>query len=259
MIIINNKKKNKLFSIITVTKNSSKTLDRCLKSLKKQKCKDFEHLIIDGKSTDKTIKIIKENSKHISFALSETDQNMWDAINKGIKHSKGKIIGILNSDDILYPNGLKIIKDYFYKKKIDFLFGSVKKKKIYSGFSPQKINYKFNIFPSHSVGFFITKKASSALGKYDTSLKYCADYDYIFRLLKKGYKGSHTCKSEVIGKFYPGGMSEKLNFFEIMYYQAKVRIKHQNIAYVFLLIILHVIYYYFVKFIKIFNFKIKLF
>ena len=81
MIIINKKKRDKLISIITVTKNSSKTLDRCLKSLKKQKFKDFEHLIIDGNSTDKTIKIIKENAKHISFALSETDQNMWEAIN----------------------------------------------------------------------------------------------------------------------------------------------------------------------------------
>ena len=139
MIIINKRKKNKLISIITVTKNSSKTLGRCLKSLKKQKCKDFEHLIIDGKSTDKTIKIIKENSKHISFALSETDQNMWDAINKGIKHSKGKIIGILNSDDILYPNGLEIVKNYFYQKKIDFLFGSVKKKKFIVDFHLKKL------------------------------------------------------------------------------------------------------------------------
>ena len=129
MIIINKKKRDKLISIITVTKNSSKTLDRCLKSLKKQKFKDFEHLIIDGNSTDKTIKIIKENAKHISFALSETDQNMWEAINKGIKYSKGKIIGILNSDDIIYPNGLKIVKNYFSQKKIDFLFGTVKKKK----------------------------------------------------------------------------------------------------------------------------------
>ena len=129
MIIINKKKREKLISIITVTKNSSKTLNRCLKSLKKQKCKDFEHLIIDGNSTDKTLEIIKENSKYISFALSETDQNMWEAINKGIKHSKGKIIGILNSDDVIYPNGLKIIKNYFDKKKIDFLFGTVKKKR----------------------------------------------------------------------------------------------------------------------------------
>lgn len=259
MIIINKKKRNKLISIITVTKNSSKTLDRCLKSLKKQKFKDFEHLIIDGNSTDKTIKIIKENAKYISFALSETDQNMWEAINKGIKYSKGKIIGILNSDDIIYPNGLKIVKNYFSQKKIDFLFGTVKKKKIYSGFLPEKINYKFNIFPSHSVGFFITKKASKSLGKYDTSLKYCSDYDYIFRLIKKGYKGSHTHKKEIIGKFYPGGLSENLNFFKIMYYQAKVRIKHQNIIYVIFLINLHVIYYFFAKFLNIFNLKIKLF
>lgn len=259
MIIINKKKREKLISIITVTKNSSKTLNRCLKSLKKQKCKDFEHLIIDGNSTDKTLEIIKENSKYISFALSETDQNMWEAINKGIKHSKGKIIGILNSDDVIYPNGLKIIKNYFDKKKIDFLFGTVKKKKIYSGFSPEKVNYKFNIFPSHSVGFFITKKASKTIGKYDTSLKYCSDYDYIFRLIKKGYIGSCTRKGEIIGKFYPGGMSEKLNFFRIMYYQAKVRIKYQSIIYVFFLISLHVIYYYVAKLLNIFNLKIKFF
>ena len=259
MIIINKKKRKKLISIITVTKNSSKTLDRCVKSLKKQICKDFEHIIIDGNSSDNTVEIIKKNYRHISFALSENDQNMWEAINKGIKHSKGEIIGILNSDDIIYPHGLKIIKSYFKKKNIDFLFGTVKKEKIFCGFSPEKINYKFNIFSSHSVGFFITKKASKKIGEYDTSLKYCSDYDYIFRLIKKGFRGSHTNKNEIIGKFHSGGMSENLDFLKIMYFQAKVRIKHQNLIYVFFLIISHIVYNYFVKILKIFNLRIKLF
>ena len=131
--------------------------------MKAQTIKDFEHIVIDGNSDDGTIDIIKKHSKNISYFDSKKDKNMWNAINKGIKVAKGEVIGILNSDDILYPNGLKIVKKYFNKKKLDYLFATVKKKKIYHGFYPEKIYYKFNIFPSHSVGFYIKKKFTTKL------------------------------------------------------------------------------------------------
>ena len=120
---------NPFFSIITVTKNSEKTLERTIKSLKNQTFKNFEYIIIDGKSSDGTTSIINNNRNIIDFFLIKKDKNMWEAINTGIKHSKGKIIGILNSDDVLNSNGLEIVWKYFNSKKIDFLCGSVKKKK----------------------------------------------------------------------------------------------------------------------------------
>ena len=177
---------------------------------------------------------------------------MWEAINTGIKNSKGKIIGILNSDDVLNSNGLEIVWKYFNIKKLDFLCASVKKKKIHHGFDPKKLRYKFNFFPSHSVGFYIKKDIHKKIGLYDSDLKYCADYDLIYRLIKNKYKGDQTSKSEVVGRFYSGGISEKISFITSMYYQAKVRFKNnENIIYVLILSLNHIFYYYTIKFLKV--------
>ena len=158
MFIIKKKRKKKFISFITVTKNSGKTLNRCIKSVKNQKRRNFEHLIIDGKSTDKTIEIIKSNQKYIDIAISKKDKNIWEAINLGIKKSNGHVICVVNSDDVVYKNASQIIERYFKKNNIDYLLGTVKKDKINWGFHPDKIYYKFNIFPSHSLGFVVKKK-----------------------------------------------------------------------------------------------------
>ena len=112
---LNEKKKQKiLFSIITVSLNQPKIIDN-FKSLRNQTYKNFEHIVIDGGSNDKTINIIKKNSKNISFWQSKKDRGIYDAMNIGIRKSKGQIIGILNADDIYYKNALKIVKKYFQK------------------------------------------------------------------------------------------------------------------------------------------------
>ena len=258
MILINKKIKNPLISIITVTKNSSLSLQRCIDSVSKQKFRNYEHIIIDGSSTDKTIEIIKNNKKNLRYAESKKDKNLWEAINRGIKVSQGKIIGILNSDDIFYPNALNIVIKYFKEKDVDYLLGSVLKKKVYSGFFPTKIYYKFNIFPSHSVGFFVKRHVHEKYGYYDENLKYCSDYNLIYKLVKKKLKWSSTTKTEVLGRFYYGGMSDKINFVTTMYYQAKVRLKNnENIVYVLMLSFAHIIYYYLMKYSKIIKFFFK--
>ena len=99
-------KNNLKISIITVTKNSEKYLEENIKSLTNQTFTNFEHIIIDGKSTDDTIAIIKKNSDKIDKWISEPDQGLYYAMNKGINISTGEIIGILNSDDIYFPNAL---------------------------------------------------------------------------------------------------------------------------------------------------------
>ena len=106
-------KKNYKISIITVTKNSEKFLEDCILSVNNQTYKNYEHLIIDGNSSDDTKNIIKKHEKKISYYLSENDKGIYDAMNKGINKSSGEIIGILNSDDIYYKNTLKIVNDYF--------------------------------------------------------------------------------------------------------------------------------------------------
>ena len=149
------------FSIITVTKNSEKYLKENIQSLKKQVYKNYEHIIIDAKSTDKTKKILKKYKTSLRI-LSENDNGIYHAMNKGIRLASGDVIGILNSDDYYYPEALKIINDYFQKNpKLDFIFGTtIKYNKIISGFYPWKIHWTFGFYTTHSVGFFIKTKYS---------------------------------------------------------------------------------------------------
>lgn len=238
------KKKSKkiLFSIITVSLNQPKIINN-FKSLNQQTYKNFEHIVIDGGSIDRTIDIIKKNSSKLSYWQSRKDKGIYDAINIGIKKSKGQIIGILNADDIYYKNALKIVKKYFVTKDIDFLFGTVKKDRILQGFWPKKIKWKFNIYPSHSGGFFITRKAQKKVGYYSLKFKYSSDRDLIYRMIVK-YKLNGTCtkKNEVISKFDTKGISSKIGFFERLFEETRIRLNNnQNIFFVFLLMIAHTI------------------
>ena len=237
-------KKNQkiLFSIITVSLNQPKIINN-FKSLKNQTYKNFEHIVIDGGSTDNTIDIIKKNSKHITFWQSKKDKGIYDAMNIGIKKSKGQIIGILNADDIYYKNALKIVKKYFETKNIDFLFGTVRKERVLQGFWPNKIVWKFNIYPSHSGGFFITRKAQKKIGYYNLKFKYSSDRDLIYRMVVKfKLKGVCTKKNEIISKFDTKGISSKIGFFERLFEETRIRLNNnQNIFFVFLLVIAQII------------------
>ena len=112
-----------LISIITVVRNGEKHLEECIKSVLAQKFKDFEYLVIDGNSSDNTRNIIKRYESKIDFYLSENDQGIYDAFNKGMKYVRGKYFGYVNSDDILNPNALEILSRYInsYPEK-DFFF-----------------------------------------------------------------------------------------------------------------------------------------
>lgn len=113
-----------MISLITITFNSDKTIDRTLVSVSNQKYKNFNHIIVDGKSKDNTLKITKKFN-HIHRIISEKDNGIYDAFNKGIKSSKDDIIGFLNSDDIFYnKNSLKIISEAF-DENTDCVFGDL--------------------------------------------------------------------------------------------------------------------------------------
>ena len=179
-------KNNFKISIITVTKNSEKFLEDNIKSLSNQTYKNFEHIIIDGKSTDNTIEIIKKNSHKIFKWVSEPDDGLYYAMNKGIQLSTGHIIGILNSDDLYYPNALEIVNRYFsMDESLDFLFGTVQKHKLMHGYFPKKIKWTFGFYTTHSVGFFIKKSSQLEVGLYDTQYKFSSDYDLFYRIIEK--------------------------------------------------------------------------
>ena len=151
---------NPKISVITVVKNNKKDIERNINSVLNQTYKNYEHIIIDGKSDDGTLDIIKKYQNKISYWVSQKDDGLYDAMNKGLDLAKGDIIGILNSDDIYYEKALEYVKQYFEKyENIDFLYGTVIKYKKLCGYNPKKIYWSFGFYTSHSVGFFIKNKS----------------------------------------------------------------------------------------------------
>ena len=232
-------KKKPLFSIITVVYNGEKFLEKTITSVINQSCKDFEYIVIDGGSTDKSLEIIKKYEKKIDYWVSEKDKGIYDAFNKGMIVSKGEFIGFINSDDIYKKDALSIISNYIRKNKAtDFIFGSVKKHwGILHGYKPHKIKYSWGFYSSHSTGFFIKRKAAEKVGFYNIKYKYHADYDYFYRLIVKNkMKGISTKKKEVVGIFRRGGFSSKISFWKKL--KEDIRIRYDNGQNIFLLILI---------------------
>ena len=236
--------KNYKITIITVTKNSEKFIKQNIKSVQNQTYKNYEHIIVDGNSEDNTIKIIKSYKKKIKLVKNHNDKGLYHAMNVGIKKSSGDIIGILNSDDIYFKNSLKLVNKYFKEnKKLDFLFGSVYKHKLLHGFNPSIINWSFGFYTTHSVGFFIKKKAHKKVGLYDLNFKYSADYDLFLRMIKKHrMQGIGTTKKEIFGKFRQGGLSSRIRFIDYLRECNRIRLKNgQNYFVVYLIYLIRCI------------------
>lgn len=220
-------KKQPLISIITVCYNSEKTIKKTIESIINQTYKNIEYIVIEGKSTDRTLEVINEYKDKISKITSEKDGGIYDAFNKGLKLYTGDVIGFVNSDDVLTPNAIEILVRYYNKyPKKDFFFGSVKKHwGVLHGFKPWKIFFSWGFYSSHSTGFYIKKEAATKVGFYNTKYKYSADYDYFYRMIVK-YKliGIGTKKNELFGIFARGGFSSKIKFFDHMTECTRIRL-----------------------------------
>lgn len=169
-------------SIITVNFNNAKGLERTINSVREQTYKEIEFIVIDGFSTDESKNIILKNQDIISYWISEKDNGIYDAMNKGIKVCSGDYVLFLNSGDFL--TNRKIIRNIFIRKYTEDLivgrqlFINTKGK---VGRSP-KLNYKdFNItyFLSSTLphqATFIKSSLFWKIGLYDTTYKVSADW-----------------------------------------------------------------------------------
>jgi len=232
-----------LISIITVVKNAEANIEKCIKSVLSQNHKNIQYIIIDGNSSDNTKKIIEKYRNKVSLIISEDDNGIWDAMNKGIKLAEGEILGFINADDIYYENSLKIVNKYFSEENIHFLFGTVKKYKLMHGYNPSIIKWSFGFYTSHSVGFFIKTQKHKEVGFYNT--KYLsADLDFFYKMIVNfKLRGKSTKKEEILGEFGKDGFSSKINYIEHLKDLNQIRIDNkQNKLFVYFL--------YFVKIIK---------
>ena len=231
------------FSIITPVKNDQKNIQKTLRSLNKQSFRNFEHIIVDAQSNDKTPQIINNYKNKKTILIRGKDKGIYDGINKGIKIARGEVIGTLNAGDTYSLKALEIIFNYFKNKKTDFIFGTVKKDTIRYGYNPSKIFWSFNFYPAHSSGFFIRTKAQKKIGYYDLKFKCSSDYDLFYKMIVKfKMNGVATKKNELIGTFKLGGFSQKITLAEHIIEETRIRINNnQNIFIVFLIFILRII------------------
>ena len=182
-------------SIITVDYNNEKTILDSIQSIHNQSYKNIEHIIIDGKSSDGTRKILKDYPFKRKIIISETDNGLYDAINKGIKIASGDIIGVLNSDDI-YNSNLTIehVVNFVKKKKDINIFCSdvvffrgnnfSKISRYYPAYGFKKNNFKYGLMPPHP-GVFIRSSVFKDNTKYNINYKIASDFDFLCKLILK--------------------------------------------------------------------------
>jgi glycosyltransferase len=204
-------------SIITVTYNSGKYLEDCIKSVIKQTYHDIEHIIVDGKSTDDTLDIISKYRPFISQYISETDRGIYDAINKGMAMATGDIIGNLNSDDILVDDDvIESIVKTFEENKVDTVYGDLeyvsasdtnKIIRIWKGRSFKRSRFRYGWMPAHPT-FYIKRSLVEKYGYYENHYFTAADYEFMARYLYKNRVTSFYLPKLIV-KMRIGGQSNQ--------------------------------------------------
>ena len=210
-----------MISIITVVKNGMPYIADALKSFESQNFLNKELIVVYSESTDRTLEFLNSN-KHIidKLIIDDTGKNKFDSINLGIKHSSGKILGLLHSDDFFYDyNTLSIVNNCFQKRSIDVLYGdcvfvdrfNISKVLRYwksEQFSRNKLLKGW--MPPHTT-LFVKKKI---IESYDVRYKYSSDFDFIISTFKKNY--SFFYLNKIISIMRSGGDSTKFLLKKIL-------------------------------------------
>ena len=202
-------------TVITVSYNSEKTIRDSIESVLSQTGCDIEYIIVDGQSTDGTCNIIRSYKDRITKFISEGDGGIYDAMNKGLNHAHGDVIGFLNSDDVYADSDvLAKVTNAFKESDCEAVYGDL----VYvEQNNPLKIvrkwksrPYKRQLFqsgwmPPHPT-FYVRREVYERYGLFNTSLKNAADYEIMLRFLYKEQIRA-TYIPEVLVRMRVGGMS----------------------------------------------------
>lgn len=207
-----------LVTIITVCFNSAGTLEKTIKSICEQTYSNIEYIIIDGGSTDGTLDIIKKYQHRIAFWVSEKDEGISDAWNKGLDRATGDIIGIINSDDWYEENAVeRAVESLISNKQFDFVFGDLlyyNKKNELVNLQKGKPNYHNTLrysMPSIShPTVFMRKQVYDRCGNFNERFKIAMDFEFLLRISSFGYKGLYI--DSHLANMTLGGISDRDNF-----------------------------------------------
>jgi glycosyltransferase len=204
-------------SIITASLNNAGTLEDCLKSIYSQSYNDIEHIVIDGGSTDGTLEIIDRYRDNIDELVSEPDDGIYHALNKGLKIASGDVVGFLHADDF-YPDE-RVIEDVassFGKYNVDSCYGDLEYvSKVYTGRTVRywkSCPYREGLLtkgwmPPHPT-LFVKRHVYECNGYFNTDFKIAADYEMILRLFER-HRISSRYIPRVLVKMRLGGESNR--------------------------------------------------
>jgi len=201
-------------SIITVAYNSAATIVDTMDSVSSQTHGDIEHIVIDGCSSDSTVELVKQHGSHVAALLSEPDQGIYDAMNKGLRLATGEFVGFLNADDMLAgPDSAAAIAaagmtaDWVYGD-LDYVqsadTGKLVRRWISGAYKPSRLSYGW--MPPHPT--FYARRSALLSQTFDVRYRISADYDFMLRCLKQSARRV-VYVPEVLVKMRNGGASNR--------------------------------------------------
>lgn len=208
-------KNNQKVTVITVCYNSAKTIEDTIKSVLTQNYNNIEYIIIDGCSTDNTLDIINQYKNEIAVIVSEKDNGLYDAINKGIGLASGDIVANLNSDDFyIDENVITDVAAKFDKENTDLLYTDLyyveeentdKVTRYWQSGAYTKGAFYKGWMPPHPT-FFVKKSIYKKYGVFNLKLKSAADYEIMLRFIHK-YECTVSYLNRVTVRMRVGGVS----------------------------------------------------
>ena len=212
-----------LVSIITVTYNAGNNLERALQSVREQTYANIEHIVIDGGSTDGTLKLIKQYENSIALWWSEPDKGIYDAFNKGIALASGEFIGILNADDYYESSQIKNAVAALLRTGAPFVHGDI----ILHGWQGQDVelpgdpNYinvvRYRMPMVHQVTTLCRREIFEKYGMFSLQYRIAGDFDWYLRLTTFGCTGVY--EPSIKAHMTAGGVSttyQRRSVWEVM-------------------------------------------
>lgn len=204
-------------SVITATWSCANTITDCLKSFADQTWNAKAQVVIDGASKDGTLELLQANREQLQVLISENDNGIYDALNKGIINANGEVVGFLHADDVYaHPDVLRWVAEAFADSTVDAVYGDLEYVRQddlnhvvrywqAGSFRPDRLAWGW--MPPHPT-LYVRRKWYERIGGFDTRYRIAADYDSVLRLFNQtGFKVVYVPR--VFVKMRLGGNSNR--------------------------------------------------